>query len=175
MGKKAETTQDPSVAPAKTPRKPLSGQAKLAIGVGVVLVLVLILSWASGVKQQTAVRETYAKGLNALSIAVTPTFLERKPEKLQKLAQSIAEAGGFETVLFADADGVVLASTDTTLLRTTLKDLKERTDKVQGVAFYDSEVVQANNRIRATRGIYIAGAKADGNSRLGWIRITAFK
>jgi hypothetical protein len=175
MSEEPVTPQETTVAPEKPARKPLSGQVKLAIGVGAVLILVLILSWASGVKQKTAVRETYAKGVNALSVAVTPTFLEQRPEKLQRLAQSIAEAGGFESVLFADADGKVLASTDTKLQGQTLRDLKDEVDKVQGTKFFDTEVVQEHNRIRATRGIYVAGAKAEGNTRLGWIRVTAFK
>ncbi len=162
----------PQTEPTQKPEKrPLSATARLAIGVAVTLVLLLLVSWGGNHRAEAMRREAFAQGVDALSAGIGSVVLERDQPKLERLAQTVREAGQYVSVTFADKDGRVIASTDKNLPGTTLEGLRDQ--KTDGGRLFTAQVKRTKDGLQATRGVYVAGPRVEGNSLLVWLRVVA--
>lgn len=139
---------DPEVTPPAVPEesspeppKPASNPILRTFGLGIVGILVLFMVWFAGILNASAVRQqTLLHGLNALAYASKDAVLTGDAAKLRVLAQGIADSGDYTSVTFTNAQGIVLASTDTTQLGKTLDQLKNPplTSKLQNLNGHDT-------------------------------------
>ena len=100
---------------------------------GIVLAVIIAfgaLVWAQGIRLNAVRRESFGRGIDgvaaALAIPVIETKsvrLENRTARLQSVVEAIKLAGQYDLMVVTDANGNVLASTDTSLQGQTLKEM----------------------------------------------------
>jgi hypothetical protein len=147
--------------PVTTPSPALRQIAMAAIA----LVLIALVSVALEIQARGRERAALGKGLDSLGATLVVPLLEarsvvntNRAARLQPLVEGIAEAGGYESVTLTDADGAVLATTDTRLKGQVVEPLKSAPEK--------AAVGDADGAIQADRAIV-----GPGGERLGAVRV----
>lgn len=142
------------------------GTVRWIVGIVMALFVVLLLNWAGAREAERVLKEEKARGLNGLSVVLRPEFLNPNRTRLEKVAQDLVQSGVYEVVVFADAEGRVLATTDQRYAR---EDLEIREREFAGM--FTATVRIQGDRIIAERGVHLAGNRVEGNSRIGWILV----
>jgi hypothetical protein len=136
---------------------------------GVVIAVILAfaaLVWAQGIRLGHEKREAFGRGIDglaaSLAIPVVETNsvkLENRGARLQAVVEAIQRAGQYDVVVVTDANGNVIASTDTSLQGQTLKELSE--------AKSPTTETEANGMIEAVTAIEA------NNNKVGALRVRA--
>lgn len=120
------------------------------------VVLLVAVQWAGTMRTEAVKRETFARGVDALSGALAQSLVEANPSKLQTTVQRIATESGYEKVTVVNLSGVVVASTD----RMSADNPSEYPLK--------TKVTVDGSRLRGIRAIVLAG-----DTRLGGLEVVS--
>jgi len=90
----------------------------LIVGTAIVIILLTVTAWSGTARTESAKKQGITAEVSALAAAFKYPLLEASSlrteagrERLQPMVDEIAEAGGYKSVVLADASGTVLAST----------------------------------------------------------------
>lgn len=123
---------------------------------GAVVVLLVLVQWAGTVRTEAVRRETFARGVDALSGALAQGLVEANSSKLQTTVQRIATESGYERVTVVNLAGAVVASTD------------RLSPAVSEEYPLKTKVVTDGSRLRAVRAIVLAG-----DTRVGGLEVVS--
>lgn len=160
------TSSEPS-EPQQRATRPPNPTVQLVGVVAAGILAFALLVWAQGVRTAAVRREAFGRGVDGISAALAIPVIEtgsrvnpNRGARLQSIAESIQRTGNYQTVIVTDANGNVLASTDTGVQGQTLKDMVE--SKSPAVVTEADGVVEANCSILM-----------DGGNKIGSLRIKA--
>lgn len=105
-------------------------------------------------------REAFEQTLAAVAAASVQTLLQQNSARTQRMAESVALAGGFGSVTFSDSQGNVLASSDRKLDHNLLQDMAKAGPK-------------AVIRDEGGRMVGVTGVMLAENNKFGAIRIVS--
>ena len=126
----------------------------------VFLILIILVYWSGGLRTEGVRRDTFGRGVDALSGSLAQALIERNDSKLQSTLQRIAAASGFDKVTVTDEAGLVQASTDRVMAGKVIEELKAGPMK--------SLVSNKGGHLVAHRAIVLAG-----DTRVGGLEVVA--
>jgi hypothetical protein len=136
----------------------------LAVGLSAAAALALLIFF-QGMRASAMQREAFARGIDGLASAMAQPIIEsnsrvyeNRRDRLQKTVEGIRAAGGYESVTVADAQGLVIATTDLKFRGQTLKELAEGKQKT---------------RVENVNGVLVAisGVFTEGGAQVGGLRV----
>lgn len=126
-----------------------------------------LLVWAQGVRTAGVRRAAFGRGIDGLAAALAIPVVElgslrfeNRGERLQKIIETVQRSGDYSSVVVTDANGNVLATTDTSLKGQTVAELAK--------AKAPATVKEIDGGVEASVAIY-----NDGSSRIGALRVKA--
>lgn len=150
--------------PAVQPAAPNPALRQIAMAV-IALVLIALVSIALEIQARGRERAALGKGLDSLGATMVVPLIEarsvvnaNRAARLQPLVEAIAQSGGYESVTLTDADGGVLATTDTRLKGQVVEAMKNAPSM--------ASVTDADGAIQADRAVF-----GPGDERIGAIRV----
>lgn len=131
------------------------------------ILTIAILVWIQGVRMGVVKRSAFAKGIDGLAAALAIPVLEtssqrfeNRTDRLQKTIESIQRSGQFQSLVVVDGNGVVLATTDTSLKGQTVLEMKDMKSP--------SKVKEVDSIIEVSAPII-----GDGGTAIGALRVRA--
>lgn len=161
------TVSDQQDAPVSKATRPPNPTVQLVGVVAAAILAFALLVWAQGVRTAAVKREAFGRGVDGISAALAIPVIEtgsrvnpNRGARLQSIVESIQRTGTYQSVIVTDANGNVLASTDTGVQGQTLKDMVE----VKSPAI----MTETDGLVEATCSILM-----DGGNKVGALRIKA--
>lgn len=125
-----QSEQDTPVPVASHPVRHSNPTLQLGAIVVAVILAFAGLVWAQGIRLSHEKREAFGRGVDGLAAALAIPVVEtgsvraeNRLARLQSIVESVQRAGHYEVIVVTDANGNVVASTDTSLQGQTLKDM----------------------------------------------------
>lgn len=155
------TQSEPEPKPARTVHPAVRF---LAVGLSAAAALALLI-FLQGMRASAMQREAFGRGIDGLAAAMAQPIIEsnsqvfeNRRDRLQRTVEGIRAAGGYESVTVADAQGLVIATTDLKFRGQTLKELADGKQK--------SRVNHVNGILVATSGVF-----TEGGAKVGGLRV----
>lgn len=160
-----EVPSSEATEPKPGPSKPANPTFQLFGVVAAGIVAFALLVWVQGIRMSAERREAFGRGVDGIASALAIPVIEtgsrtsnNRQARLQSTIESVQRTGKYESVTVTDANGNVLASTNTALQGQTIKEMAN--------AKWPTTEKEANGVIEATTSI-----TNDGGVKIGALQV----